>query len=38
MSQIEIERFLGRIITDENFRIMAASSLENSCYSNLKVG
>jgi hypothetical protein len=33
MSQIEVERFLGRIITDENFRAMAAGSLENACYS-----
>jgi len=33
MSQIEVERFLGRIITDETFRAMAAGSLERACYS-----
>jgi hypothetical protein len=33
MSQIEVERFLGRIITDETFRTMAADSLERACYS-----
>jgi hypothetical protein len=34
MSQIEVERFLGRIITDKDFRARAADSLENACYSN----
>jgi hypothetical protein len=34
MSQIEVERFLGRIITDEDFRARAADSLENACYCN----
>lgn len=34
MSQIEVERFLGRIITDETFRAMAAGSLKRACYSN----
>ncbi len=33
MSQIEVERFLGRIITDETFRTMAAGSVERACYS-----
>ena len=33
MSQIEVERFLGRIITDADVRAMAASSLERVCYS-----
>jgi hypothetical protein len=33
MSQIEVERFLGRIITDADFRSQAASSLESACYS-----
>ncbi len=28
MSQIEVERFLGRLITDADFRTRAASSLE----------
>lgn len=32
MSQIEVERFLGRIIADEKFRAKAASSLESACY------
>ena len=31
MSQNEVERFLGRIITDSNFRAKAASSLKNAC-------
>ena len=31
MSQIEVERFLGRIITDAEFREKAASSLEEAC-------
>lgn len=30
MSQIEIERLLGRLITDANFRIRAARSLEQA--------
>lgn len=33
MSQIEVERFLGRIITDESFRAMAAGSIKRACYS-----
>ncbi|NVN89742.1 MAG: hypothetical protein HXX11_03990 [Desulfuromonadales bacterium] len=32
MSQIEVERFLGRIITDADFRTGAANSLNNTCY------
>ena len=32
MSQIEVERFLGRIITDADFRSKASKSLENACY------
>jgi len=30
MSQIEIERLLGRLITDANFRVRAAGSLEHA--------
>ena len=30
MSQTEVERFLGRIITDVDFRLMATKSLEKS--------
>jgi hypothetical protein len=30
MSQIEIERLLGRLITDSNFRVRAARSLEHA--------
>jgi len=30
MSQVEVERFLGRIITDTDFRIMAENSLEKA--------
>ncbi len=33
MSQIEVERFLGRIITDAKFRTKATDSLENACHS-----
>jgi hypothetical protein len=33
MSQIEVERFLGRILTDVDFRSLAESSLEKACYS-----
>ncbi len=33
MSQIEVERFLGRILTDADFRYMASKSLECACYS-----
>lgn len=33
MSQNEVERFLGRIITDADFRTRAARSLESACYS-----
>lgn len=32
MSQVEVERFLGRIITDADFRARAAGSLESACY------
>ena len=32
MSQNEVERFLGRIITDTDFRNKAASSLKSACY------
>jgi len=32
MSQIEVERFLGRIITDADFRKKAVTSLTNACY------
>lgn len=32
MSQIEVERFLGRIITDEVFRTRAACSLPSVCF------
>lgn len=32
MSQNEVERFLGRIITDTDFRARAASSLKRVCY------
>lgn len=31
MSQESVERFLGRLITDERFREKAKSSLEQSC-------
>lgn len=31
MSQIEVERFLGRILTDSDFRARAASSLKSAC-------
>jgi hypothetical protein len=31
MSQVEVERFLGRIITDAEFRARAASSLITAC-------
>lgn len=32
MSQIEVERFLGRLITDAEFRKNAADSLEKCCF------
>ena len=32
MSQVEVERFLGRLITDADFRTRAASSLKSACY------
>lgn len=32
MSQIEVERFLGRLITDQDFRLKAETSLEQICY------
>ena len=32
MSQNEVERFLGRVITDTDFRARAASSLKKVCY------
>ena len=31
MSQIEVERFLGRLITDADFRKRAALSLQSAC-------
>ena len=31
MSQIEVERFLGRLITDADFRAKAASSVMSTC-------
>lgn len=31
MSQIELERFLGRLITDADFRSRAALSLKGAC-------
>lgn len=31
MSQIEVEHFLGRIITDADFRAKAARSLPTAC-------
>ena len=34
MSQIEVERFLGRLITDVDFRARVVSSLESACYTN----
>lgn len=33
MSQNEVERFLGRIITDADFRAHAEKCLEEACYS-----
>jgi len=33
MSQNEVERFLGRILTDSEFRAYAERSLERACYS-----
>ncbi len=33
MSQVEVERFLGRILTDADFRKHAEQSLEKACYS-----
>lgn len=33
MSQVEVERFLGRILTDADFRRHAERSLEKACYS-----
>ena len=33
MSQIEVERFLGRIITDADFRTRAANALGKACFS-----
>lgn len=33
MSQNEVERFLGRIITDADFRAQAERSVERACYS-----
>ena len=33
MSQVEVERFLGRVITDSEFRARAVSSLKSACFS-----
>jgi hypothetical protein len=33
VSQIEVERCLGRLITDAGFRASAACSLQAACYS-----
>jgi hypothetical protein len=32
MSQIEVERFLGRMVTDEHFRARAEGSLVATCF------
>jgi len=32
MSQAEVERFLGRLLTDAEFRARAAKSLQRACY------
>lgn len=32
MSQVEVERFLGRLITDAEFRASAVRSLASACY------
>lgn len=32
MSQIEVERFLGRLMTDAQFRRKAATSLGSACF------
>jgi len=32
MSQAEVERFLGRLITDGDFRARASASLNDICY------
>lgn len=32
MSQVEIERFLGRCVTDADFRLRAATSLDSVCH------
>lgn len=34
MSQADVERFLGRIITDAKFRTRTRSCLDNACFSN----
>ena len=34
MSQNDVERFIGRLITDAKFRYEAAVSLEKVCYSH----
>jgi hypothetical protein len=34
MSQIEVERFLGRIITDAKFRAKTVDCVASACYSN----
>jgi hypothetical protein len=33
MSQVEVERFLGRVITDADFRTRAVLSLKSTCFS-----
>jgi len=34
MAQVEVERFLGRLITDADFRARATASLKDVCYEN----
>jgi hypothetical protein len=32
MSQVEVERFLGRLITDTDFRASASVSIKTACF------